>query len=144
MRREGVVDQKRKEEAEFTQWVNASPERKAKYGEVLPSLQKAYDELNKTQPRDTLLGQLLSVSDLFQIAAVIAANAAEKISRQRKETPASRRWRNARVPRFLKFWRSLTVLRTSHAGLYASRSCGTSARTKDRSDREEIRKPKGR
>src|SRR2546423_413184 len=78
MRREGIVDQKRKEEADFTQWVHASPERKAKYGEVLPSLQKAYDELNKTQPRDTLLGQLLSVSELFQIAAVIAANAAEK------------------------------------------------------------------
>ena len=78
MRREGVVDQKRKEEADFTQWVNASPERKAKYGEVLPSLQKSYDELNKTQPRDLVLGQLLSVSDLFQIAAVIAANAAEK------------------------------------------------------------------
>src|ERR1051325_2919754 len=58
--------------------VNADPERKAKYGEVLPSLQKAYDELNKTQPRDTLLGQLLSASDLFQLGAVIAANAAEK------------------------------------------------------------------
>jgi hypothetical protein len=87
MRREGIVDQKRKEEAEFTQWVNANPERKAKYGEVLPSLQKAYDELNKTQPRDTLLGQLLSVSDLFQIAAIIASNAAEKEKPQAQRDP---------------------------------------------------------
>lgn len=87
MRREGIVEQKKKEEAEFTKWVAATPERQKKYGEALPALQKAYDELNKTQPRDTLLGQLLQVSDLFQIGAVIAANAAEKDKPEAQRNP---------------------------------------------------------
>ena len=88
MRREGIVDQKRKQEVQFTQWVNASPERKTKYGDILPSLQAAYDELNKTQARDQVVGQLLQVSDLFQIAAVIASNAAEKEKPEGQRNPA--------------------------------------------------------
>src|SRR5262249_12014735 len=55
MRREGIVEQKRKQEADFTRWVNQSPDRQKQYGEVLPSLQKAYEELAKVQPRDTLI-----------------------------------------------------------------------------------------
>src|SRR5256714_7056284 len=42
LRREGVVEQKRKEEAEFTRWVNANADRQAKYAEVLPSLASAH------------------------------------------------------------------------------------------------------
>jgi hypothetical protein len=87
LRREGVVDQKRKEEAEFTRWVNASPDRQKKYGEVLPSLAKAYDELNKTQPRDTLVQQLAGLSDTFEIAGVIATVAADKEKPQSERNP---------------------------------------------------------
>src|SRR5262249_42629639 len=71
MRRAGIVDQKRAEETAFTRWLNETPERKAKYGEVLPSLQKAYAELLKSQPRDLLIQQLGSASDLFEIAPLI-------------------------------------------------------------------------
>lgn len=78
LRREGVVDQKRKEEAAFTQWVNASPDRQKKYGDALPALAKAYDELGKTQPRDTLVDQIAGLSDMFQIAGVLAIAAADK------------------------------------------------------------------
>ena len=87
MRREGIVDTKRKEEAAFTQWVNQNPDRQKKYGEVLPSLQKAYDELNKTQPRDTLIQQLAAVSDVFQIAGIISATAADKEKPQAERNP---------------------------------------------------------
>ncbi len=87
MRREGVVETKRKEEAEFTRWVSGDPERQKKYGEVLPALQKAYAELNKSQPRDQLVGQLLQASDLLQIAAIIASNAAEKDKPQAQRDP---------------------------------------------------------
>src|SRR5437588_4174130 len=66
MRREGIVEQKRKQEAEFTQWVNANPDRQKKYGEVLPSLQRTYDDLNKTQPRDAVIQQFASISDLLE------------------------------------------------------------------------------
>src|SRR6266571_2830003 len=87
MRREGIVETKRKEEAAFTQWVNQNPDRQKKYGEVLPSLQKAYDELNKTQPRDTLVQQLAAVSDVFQIAGIISAVAADKEKPQAERNP---------------------------------------------------------
>lgn len=85
MRREGIVDTKRKEEVAFTQWVNQNAERQKKYGDVLSSLQKAYEELNKTQPRDTLIPQLAGVSDLFEIAGIISVVAADK------EKPAAQR-----------------------------------------------------
>ena len=78
MRREGIVETKRKEEAAFTQWLSQDPERQKKYGEVLPALQKAYDELNRSQPRDTLILQLNSVSDLFEIAGIIGMVGADK------------------------------------------------------------------
>ncbi|HEX3142920.1 MAG TPA: S46 family peptidase [Pyrinomonadaceae bacterium] len=78
LRREGVVEQKRKQEAEFVQWVNANPERQKKYGEALPSLAKAYDELNKFQPRDALIPQIASVSDMFEIIGIIAGLAVDK------------------------------------------------------------------
>jgi len=78
LHREGIVDQKRKQEAEFTRWVSENPDRQKKYGEVLPSLQKAYDELSKDQPRDTLVGQLAGASDLISIVSVAVAVAADK------------------------------------------------------------------
>ena len=78
LRREGVVDQKRKEEVEFTRWVNASPDRQKKYGEVLPSIAKAYDDLNRTQPRDTLVQQISAVSDIFDVAGILTETAADK------------------------------------------------------------------
>ncbi len=78
LRREEVVAQKRKEEAAFMQWVNANPDRQKKYGEILPALAKAYDELNKVQPRDTLVQQIAGLSDTFQVAGIIAVAAADK------------------------------------------------------------------
>ncbi|MFN2576372.1 MAG: S46 family peptidase [Pyrinomonadaceae bacterium] len=78
LRREGVVEQKAREEAEFTRWINANPERQKKYGKVLPALQKAYEELSRTQPRDTLAQQIGGIDDTFEIAGVIAAVAADK------------------------------------------------------------------
>jgi len=85
LRREGVVEQRRKDEAEFTRWVNANPDRQKKYGEVIPALQRAYEELAKTQPRDTLVVQMAGVDDTFDLAGLIAAVAADK------EKPQSQR-----------------------------------------------------
>ncbi|MDQ3820003.1 MAG: S46 family peptidase, partial [Acidobacteriota bacterium] len=58
MRRANIVEKKRAEEAAFTQWVNADPARKAKYGEILPTLAKAYQELTATAQRDLLVQQI--------------------------------------------------------------------------------------
>jgi hypothetical protein len=87
MRREGIVDQKRKQEVDFTRWVSENPERQKKYGEVLPSLQKAYDELLKDQPRDTLIAQLAGASDLLSIVSVAVAVAADKEKPQGQRNP---------------------------------------------------------
>ena len=69
------------------QWVNANPDRQKKYGGVLPSLANAYDELNKTQPRDTLVQQIAGLSDTFEVAGVLAAVAADKDKPQAERNP---------------------------------------------------------
>jgi hypothetical protein len=73
MQRANIVGVKRTEEVAFSRWINGNPERQKKYGEVLPSLEKAYVELNKTQPRDLVIAQLASISDVFQVAALVGA-----------------------------------------------------------------------
>ena len=78
MRRFGVVDQKRSEETTFTRWISADPNRQKKYGEVLPSLQKAYDELTQTAQRDLTVQQVAQLSDLFQVLSLVNRVAADK------------------------------------------------------------------
>jgi Peptidase S46 len=49
MRRANIVQRKRDEEVEFSKWLDADPKRKEKYGQALPEIAKAYDELLKTE-----------------------------------------------------------------------------------------------
>lgn len=78
MRRADIVGTKRAQEAAFTRWLEADPARKAKYGEALPSLSKAYQELNATAARDLLVPQLLQSSDLLAIGFSAQGIAATK------------------------------------------------------------------
>jgi hypothetical protein len=78
LRRFGVVDQKRTEETAFTRWLGVNPDRQKKYGEVLPSLQQAYDELTRTAQRDLIVQQVAGLSDLFQILSLVNRVAADK------------------------------------------------------------------
>jgi hypothetical protein len=87
LRRARLVEKRRADEAAFIRWVSENPERQKKYGEALPSLQKAYDELLRTQPRDLLLQQMSSVSDLFEIASLISTIAADKEKPQAERNP---------------------------------------------------------
>jgi Peptidase S46 len=88
MRRAGLVEKKRAEEAAFTRWLNADPARKAKYGEVLPTLEKAYQELTATAQRDQLIQQLFGASDLVAIAAFAQRAAADKEKPEAERNPA--------------------------------------------------------
>jgi hypothetical protein len=88
MRRAGIVEKKRAEEAAFTRWLNADPTRKAKYGEVLPTLEKAYQELTATAQRDLLAQQLFSASDLVAIASFVQRAAADKEKPEAERNPA--------------------------------------------------------
>ncbi len=87
MRRFGAVDQKRKDEAAFTSWINENPERQKKYADVLPSLQKAYNELQKTQPQDILVQQVGGISDFFAVLGLITSAAADKEKPQAERNP---------------------------------------------------------
>jgi hypothetical protein len=88
MRRAGIVEKKRLEEEAFMRWVNADPARKAKYGEVLPTLAKAYQELTATAQRDQLIQQLFGASDLLAIAAFAQRAAADKEKPEGERNPA--------------------------------------------------------
>jgi hypothetical protein len=87
MRRAGIVEKKRAEEAAFTRWLEAEPSRKAKYGEALPALDKAYQQLLTTAQRDLLLQQLFGASNLVSFAFVAGQIAAEKEKPEAERNP---------------------------------------------------------
>jgi hypothetical protein len=88
MRRAGIVEKKRAEEAAFTRWLNADPARKAKYGEALPALDKAYQELNATAQRDLLIQEMFGASDLLAIASFAQRTAVNKEKPEAERNPA--------------------------------------------------------
>ncbi len=55
LRRADVVAKRRAEEEKLASWINADPNRKAKYGTVLEELQKASEEYYRTGARDRIL-----------------------------------------------------------------------------------------
>ena len=57
VRQADVVAKRRAEEAQFTAWVSANPERQRKYGEVLPELKRLSEESNAAAKRDVVLGR---------------------------------------------------------------------------------------
>lgn len=64
MRRANLVGQKQEQEARLTQWINADPARKVKYGEALPKLVETYADYNKYAQKD------LIVRNFFQLRPV--------------------------------------------------------------------------
>ena len=88
MRRAGIVDKKRSDEASFSRWVDENPTRKAKYGEILPALAKAYEELNATAQRDLLIQQLAAVSGLLDVVSFAQLLAVEQEKPEAERNPA--------------------------------------------------------
>lgn len=88
MRRAGIVEQKRAEEAAFMRWVNADPARKTAYGEALPALEKAYQELTATAQRDQIIQQIFTATDLLGIAFFAQRAAADKEKPEGERNPA--------------------------------------------------------
>ncbi len=88
MKQAGIVDKKRAEEAAFSRWTGENPARQAKYGEALPALREAYDELLKTAQRDAIVQQMAGASNLLQIAVVSQMVAADKDKPEAERNPA--------------------------------------------------------
>jgi hypothetical protein len=88
MRRANVVQTKREQEAAFTGFVEQNPARKARYGSILPSLAKLYEQLNANAQHDLLVQQLAAASDLIQLATFAAEVAANKEKPEGERNPA--------------------------------------------------------
>jgi hypothetical protein len=88
MKQAGIVDRKRAEETAFTRWLGENPARQAKYGEALPALQKAYDELLRTAQRDAIVQQMAGASNLLQVAMISQLVAADKDKPEAERNPA--------------------------------------------------------
>jgi hypothetical protein len=88
MRQAGIVEKKRAEEAAFTRWIAGNSTRQTKYGEALPAIQKAYDELLKTAQRDAIVQQLSAASDLFELALAAPLIAADRSKPAAEQNPA--------------------------------------------------------
>ena len=54
----GLLAEKEALEKDFVAWIDADPDRKAKYGSVLPAINAQIAERAKTRERDALLGEL--------------------------------------------------------------------------------------
>src|SRR3989440_4630905 len=87
MRRAGIVGQKRAQEVAFSKWISENPDRQKKYADALPSLKKAYDELEKYQPRDRIVQEIATLSDVFQIAGLVSTYAASKEKPESERNP---------------------------------------------------------
>ena len=77
LRRSNLIQRKKDEEAAFNKWLDADPKRKAKYGDALPNISKAYDELLKTEAYNNAVGSIYG-SDLIPYVALAYLAAAEK------------------------------------------------------------------
>ena len=65
-----IVDKKKKEEVEFMNWVNQTPERKEKYAEALPLIKKYMDASGKlTHSRQYISETLLRGTELMYFAS---------------------------------------------------------------------------
>jgi len=71
MRRAGLVKQRQEEEARLTQWIDADPARKAKYGEAVPKLKATYEEYSKFGMKDLIVNNMLQIGAIQFVAAAV-------------------------------------------------------------------------
>ncbi len=82
LKRTRLLEKKRKQEAEFTDFLKQNPELDKKYGTVLPEIAKVYKELWTYNHKQTALGNLFGSSQLLSNANFIHRWSIEK---QKKE-----------------------------------------------------------
>lgn len=69
----GLIAQKEKEEKQMDSFIQAQPELKAKYGNLLNDINQLYTEIMSDAQRDLLLGQFYGASNVVSIANQVAA-----------------------------------------------------------------------
>lgn len=67
-----VIERKKEEEAAFVKWVNESPERQSKYGEVMTLLEKGYTSTNEYREVFTYLSEaFMSGAEIVRLARTV-------------------------------------------------------------------------
>ncbi len=64
----GIIAQKQELEKEFTNWVNANADRKAKYGEALPLIEESYKNVEAEKAMEFAAEALLRGPEIFMFA----------------------------------------------------------------------------
>ncbi len=64
----GIIAQKQELEKEFTNWVNANADRKAKYGEALPLIEGSYENVEAEKAMEFAAEALLRGPEIFMFA----------------------------------------------------------------------------
>lgn len=64
----GIIAQKQELENQFTNWVNASTDRKAKYGEALPLIEESYQDVEAEKAMEYAAEALLRGPEIFMFA----------------------------------------------------------------------------
>jgi hypothetical protein len=70
-RRVGLTDKKKAEEKEMQKFLESDPELNKKYGDVIPKVNKLYDEIIRFAPRNLFYDYLYNLSPTFQFAAAV-------------------------------------------------------------------------
>lgn len=87
LRRSDLAAQRRAQEEEYTRWVNADPARRARYGEALPALARAYEGLQQGGARDRLIDNLSGTDTLLTLAVLAVQAAAEREKPEAERNP---------------------------------------------------------
>jgi len=74
LKRLNAIEAKQKFELGFKDWVNANPERKSRYGEVMPTFEKLYSQISSYTKANDYYGEIvLRGTDIFSIISFFDA-----------------------------------------------------------------------
>ncbi len=90
----GLVDAKRQEETSLQKYIDSDPERKRRYGDVLPGIDQVYGALKNRAEMEMILEYLRSSINMFQFAWTIqeAATELRKPDIERDSAYMERNW----------------------------------------------------
>lgn len=79
LRRAGIVAKRQREEAALTEFIQADPQRRARYGSVLPEIDSVYQGMTESAAYELTLDHLRSASRSLSIAFVLYDAASERL-----------------------------------------------------------------
>ena len=101
-RKAGLLDMKIAEEKEFTEWVNADKKRKKKYGNVLPTIAKLYEEQATYRDKSVIGGFIGFMNQMTSASGTIYRWSLEKTKDDMDRDPAFMERSLPRLKRRLK------------------------------------------